>query len=160
MKIFCDLDCTLNNSFERIKRNTLDKACNWKKAYSYNELMKDKPSNEGREFLNYVIKKHPVYILTARPFQHAKEITLEWLSINKFDFTELIVVRKPKDKISFLSSNDFLIDDFSRDHEIYEPYVSLDWHLIRELNKKNKKYFIFDGCWESVKKVYDLSFNE
>ena len=40
-KLYCDIDNTLNNHWERIRRNTTDGWCDFDKAFTYEEHQKD-----------------------------------------------------------------------------------------------------------------------
>ena len=150
MRLFCDLDCTLNNAYIRIKECSSNGECNWSLAYSPERLMLDEPNVLGRIFLKRFKGIHKIIIITARNFNNARDLTQNWLDDNGFPYDELVLVKKPSDKIKYLKKTDFLIDDFSRGHENFAPYKCLDWETINELNVKNKNYYIFDGNWEFV----------
>ncbi len=156
MRIFCDLDSTLNDSYRRVRRFSFDGTCDWKKAYSEIELMKDIPNMKGKNFIEKYNKDYEVIIITARNFKYSKDFTKQWLDNNNFIYSKLIIVKNPLEKIKYLNNNDFLIDDFSQKHEIYDPYKVLNWKMIKYLNKKKKKYLIFKGDWDLAETAFKL----
>ena len=154
-KLFCDIDSTLNNHWERIQRCTINGKCDFSKAFSKEEIMKDKVLDGALESLDKLSLFYEIHFLTARPFDNAYEITKEWLDKNGFKYESIIVVKSPMDKIQHLIKSDCLfIDDLSRRHEIYPPYKILYWNVIRELNRNNIKYEIFKNNWLELEQKY------
>ena len=46
--LYCDIDSTINDHWKRIKRNTSEGICNWSRAFSEEEVMKDKQPFESQ----------------------------------------------------------------------------------------------------------------
>tara|TARA_Y100000361_G_C11151330_1_gene341265 strand:- start:1140 stop:1613 length:474 start_codon:yes stop_codon:yes gene_type:complete len=150
-KLFCDIDCTINNHWERIKKFTKNGSCDFTKAFSRDELMKDKVLPYSKESLKNLSEKYEIHFLTSRPFENAYSITKDWLDSNGFDYTSLIVVKSPMDKLKYVTEDGCVfIDDLSRKHETNPPYKILYWNVIKELNKNNVNYKIFKGDWRQT----------
>jgi len=149
--LYCDIDSTINDHWKRIQRNTVDGKCNWDKAFSEEEVMKDSPLPGAREAIEYLSKYYDVIFLTARAFENAESITKAWLSANNFVYYKLIVVNKSIDKLKYLINTDCIfIDDLSRKHESNPPYTVLYEDTIKLLDKFNVNYIRFKGSWEEV----------
>ena len=152
-KLFCDIDSTINNHWERIQKHTVNGKCNWNKAFSREEIMKDLPLRGSREALQKLSEKYEIHFLTARPFDDAYSITKDWLDREGFEYKSLIVVNKSMDKLPYVKEPGCLfIDDLSRKHETNPPYKILYWDVIRELNKNNVEYEIFKNNWDEILK--------
>ena len=150
-KLFCDIDSTVNNHWERIRRFTKNGSCDWDKAFSREETVKDKVLPDAKESLKKLAEEYEIHFLTARFWDGAYEMTKEWLDKNNFEYKSLIVVKKPMDKLQYVTETDSLfIDDFSRAHDKHPPYKILHWDVIRELNKHNVNYRIFKGDWKKI----------
>lgn len=150
-KLFCDIDSTINNHWERIQRCTTNGKCDFTKAFSREELMKDKVLPYSKEALQKLSEKYEIHFLTARPFDNAYGITKDWLDSNGFNYTSLIVVKSPMDKLKYVTEDGCLfIDDLSKKHETNSPYKILYWNVIKELNKNNVNYKIFRGDWRQT----------
>ena len=154
-KLFCDIDSTINNHWERIQRCTANGKCDFTKAFSREELMKDKVLPYSKEALEKFSKEYEIHFLTARPFDNAHEITKDWLNDNGFEYESLIVVKSPMDKLKYVTEDGCLfVDDLSRKHETNPPYKILYWNVIRELNKNNVNYIIFKNNWKTIMEKY------
>jgi len=150
-KLFCDIDSTINNHWERIQRFTSSGRCDWNKAFSEKEVMKDIPIPGAREALKQLSKKYEIHFLTARPFDNAYNITKAWLDKNKFEYKSIVVVKESIDKLKYVTEDGCLfIDDLSRKHETNPPYKILYWDVIRELNKNNVDYELFKNNWKEI----------
>jgi uncharacterized HAD superfamily protein len=152
-KLFCDIDSTINNHWERIKRFTNEGKCDWGKAFSKEEILKDKVLPGSLEALTQLSSLYEIHFLTARPFKDAFNITKTWLDQNDFFYKSIIVVNQSMDKLKYVIEPDCLfIDDLSRKHETNPPYKILYWDVIKELNKNNVDYEIFKNNWEEILK--------
>lgn len=149
--IYCDLDSTLNDHYNRIKRFTVEGKCDFLKASTEKELLKDLPLPHAIDSLNTLSKDFNIIILTARPFPNAQEITKKWLDLHNFYYDSIIVVKKSLDKIKYVdSSSSLFIDDLSRKHETNPPYKVLYQDTIEELEKRKINYILFKGDWKKV----------
>ena len=149
--LYCDIDSTINDHWKRIQRNTVDGICDWNKAFSKEEVMKDKPLPGVHKALEKLSKLYSIVFLTARSFPDAKNITKAWLSENNFVYYKLIVVNKSIDKIQYLQNkNCILIDDLSKKHERNAPYTILYEDTIEKLKENKIKYILFKGDWNEV----------
>jgi len=150
-KLFCDIDSTINNHWERIKKFTTNGRCDWSKAFSREEIMKDKVLQGSKEALQELSSRYEIHFLTARPFDNAYEITKDWLDSNGFSYESIIVVNSSMEKLKYvIEPNCLFIDDFSKKHEIHPPYKILYWDVIKELNKNNVDYEIFKNNWQEI----------
>lgn len=149
--IYCDLDSTLNDHYNRIKRFTVEGKCDFLKASTEEELLKDLPLPHAIDSLNILSKDFNIIILTARPFPNAQEITKKWLDLHNFYYDSIIVVKKSLDKIKYVDSpSSLFIDDLSRKHETNPPYKVLYQDTIEELEKRKINYILFKGDWKKV----------
>lgn len=123
IKIFCDIDSTINDHWRRIRRNTVP---NWpngrldKKAFTEAEIMEDYPIDYNCVLDNIVLAGAELSFLTARNFIGAREITVKWLKeIAKIAYKELYIVPSMESKIDFLAIHrpDYYIDDFMSGQE-------------------------------------------
>ena len=150
-KLFCDIDGTVNTHWNRIRKFTADGQCDWTKAFSKDEVLKDEVLPGSIEALSEFSKYYEIHFLTARPFNSAYDITKEWLDTNGFEYSSLIVVNNPFDKLRYvMEPNCLFIDDLSRKHETNEPYKILYWDVIHELNKSNVDYELFKNNWKDI----------
>ena len=150
-KLFCDIDGTVNTHWNRIRKFTLDGRCDWIKAFSKEEVLKDEVLPGSIQALSEFSKYYEIHFLTARPFNSAYDITKEWLDTNGFEYSSLIVVNNPFDKLRYvMEPNCLFIDDLSRKHETNEPYKILYWDVIHELNKSNVDYELFKNNWKDI----------
>jgi len=150
-KLFCDIDSTINNHWERIQRCTTNGKCDFIKAFSKEEVMKDEVLPGARESLKELSNRYEIHFLTARDFPNAYDMTREWLNKNGFEYESIIVVNKPMDKLKYVTEAGCLfIDDLSKKHETNPPYKILYWNVIRELNKNNVNYIIFKNNWKTI----------
>lgn len=150
-KLFCDIDSTINDHWKRIQKHTYNNKCNWDKAFSREEIMKDSPLPGAKEALQMLSKEYEIHFLTARPFKDAYSITKTWLDQNGFIYESIIVVNKSMDKLNYVKEpNCLFIDDLSRKHETYPPYTILYKDTISLLNNHNVNYIIFKGDWDEI----------
>lgn len=150
-KLFCDIDGTVNTHWNRIRKFTADGQCDWTKAFSKDEVLKDEVLPGSIEALSEFSKYYEIHFLTARPFNNAYDITKEWLDTNGFEYSSIIVVNTPFDKLRYVTEPHCLfIDDLSRKHETNEPYKILYWDVIHELNRLNVDYELFKNNWQEI----------
>lgn len=154
-KLFCDIDSTINNHWERIRRFTSNGSFDKLKAFSREEIMKDDVLPHSIDSLNKLSSKYEIHFLTARPFKDAYNITKDWLDAKGFKYKSIIVVDRSIDKLKYVTEPGCVfIDDLSRKHEIYPPYTILYWDVIAELNRHNVNYEIFKNNWLEITKKY------
>jgi len=150
-KLFCDIDSTINNHWERVQRFTDNGVPDWNKIFSREEIMKDRVLDGAKEALKELSTEYEIHFLTARPFEDAYSITKDWLDKNNFEYKSIIVVNRSMDKLSYVTEPECLfIDDLSRKHETHPPYTILYWDVIKELNRNNVNYKIFNGDWKAI----------
>ena len=151
-KLYCDIDSTINNHWERIHRWSSNGECNWSKAVSREEIMKDEVLPGALEKLRELSNEYEINFLTARNFADAYNITKDWLDMKGFEYKSITVVKKSKDKPEFLELNgcDLFIDDLSAGQERGPSYVNLYHDTIADLDSRNINYIIFKGDWNNV----------
>jgi len=151
-KLYCDIDSTINNHWERIHRWSNNGICNWKKALSRDEIMKDEVLPGAIEKLTKLSEEYEIHFLTARNFVDAYNITKDWLDLKGIKYESINVVKKSKDKPEFLSNNgcDLFIDDLSAGQEKGPSYVNLYNETIKDLENRKINYIIFKGNWSDV----------
>tara|TARA_R110002153_G_scaffold65181_1_gene174567 strand:- start:1201 stop:1680 length:480 start_codon:yes stop_codon:yes gene_type:complete len=158
MKIFCDIDSTINNHWVRIQKNYENNAIS-DKAWSREEIMKDLPLVGSREALSGLSKSFEINFLTARgDIPDGFNITRDWLDLYDFKYNSLILVKKPIEKVDFMVNNQpsILIDDFSRRQEIGPSYIHLYDDVIKQLKIKKINFFLFKGDWQqTIKEIYE-----
>ena len=153
-KLLCDIDSTINNHWKRIQRCSTDGRCDYSKAFSKEEVMKDEVLPGAKESLKELSNRYEIHFLTARDWDGAYDMTKEWLDKNGFEYESIIVVNKPMDKLKYVTQPDVLfIDDLSRAHDKYPPYKVLYWDVIRELNKNNVNYILFKNKQSKVLRI-------
>ena len=151
-KLYCDIDSTINNHWERIHRWSNNGICNWEKALSRDEIMKDEVLPGVIEKLTKLSEEYEIHFLTARNFVDAYNITKDWLDLKGIKYESINVVKKSKDKPEFLSNNgcDLFIDDLSTDQEKGPSYINLYNETIKDLENRKINYIIFKGNWSDV----------
>jgi 5'(3')-deoxyribonucleotidase len=149
--LYCDIDSTINKHWKRIQRFSVNGKCNWDKAFSEVEIMKDEVLEGSHEALKKLSKVYNIVFLTARPFPDAERITKAWLSVNNFVYSRLVVVKTSKAKIPYvIKKGSLFIDDLARKHESHPPYTILYDDVIKELDQKGVNYIRFKGDWQEV----------
>ena len=151
-KLYCDIDSTINNHWERVHRWSNNGECNWSKALSREEIMKDEVLPGAKETLERLSDKYEIHFLTARNFADAYNITKDWLDLKGFTYESINVVKKSKDKPEFLELNgsDLFIDDLSAGQERGPSYVNLYTETISDLESRGLRYIIFKGDWNDI----------
>ena len=151
-KLYCDIDSTINNHWERVHRWSNNGECNWSKALSREEIMKDEVLPGAKETLERLSDKYEIHFLTARNFADAYNITKDWLDLKGFKYESINVVKKSKDKPEFLELNgsDLFIDDLSAGQERGPSYVNLYTETISDLESRGLRYIIFKGDWNDI----------
>ncbi len=150
-KLFCDIDNTLNNHWERIRRNTTDGWCDFDKAFTYEEHQKDVVLPGSLEAVKELDKHYEIHMLTARWYDNAYEWTKEWLDRFGFPYKSIITCDNTMDKVGIIKDEDcFLVDDLSKKHQVEPPYKVLYWDVIQKLNENNIDYEIFKDNWNEI----------
>ena len=151
-KLYCDVDSTINNHWVRVQKWSNNGVCNWNKALSREEIMKDEVLPGALEKLQELSEDYEIHFLTARNFKDAYSITKDWLDLKGFEYESINVVNKSKDKPQFLELNgsDLFIDDLSAGQEKGPSYVNLYNDTISDLESKKINYIIFKGNWKEI----------
>jgi hypothetical protein len=157
MKIFCDIDSTINNHWVRIQRNTtigkngsVDLS---DKAFTREEMMQDEPLAGSKDAIKRLKEEHEIHFLTARgAIKDGFNITKDWLNYHDFEYDSLVLVERTMQKVEFMSSHrgSLLIDDLSRMQHIGASYIHLYGDVIKELEKNNINFILFKGSWGDV----------
>jgi len=134
-KLFCDIDNTLNNHWERIRHQ------------------KDVVLPGSLEAVKELDKHYEIHMLTARWYDNAYEWTKEWLDRFGFPYKSIITCDNTMDKVGIIKDEDcFLVDDLSKKHQVEPPYKVLYWDVIQKLNENNIDYEIFKDNWSEILK--------
>tara|TARA_R110000803_G_scaffold210801_1_gene283814 strand:- start:521 stop:1000 length:480 start_codon:yes stop_codon:yes gene_type:complete len=151
-KLFCDIDSTVNDHWKRIQRFTVNGTCDWHRAFSRDEILKDGVLPNAVESINKLSQKYEVHFLTARPFANAYEITESWLIQSGFtNYNSILIVDKSMDKLKYVTEpNCLFIDDLSRKHETNPPYTILYNDVITMLDHHNVDYELFKNNWNDI----------
>ena len=154
-KIFCDIDSTINNHRERIKRNTIG---GWPgtvidpKAFTRGEVLKDLPIPEALSALNKLNRLYSVHFLTSRVWDYPEgALTKEWLDLHGFKYGSVNIVKSHHDKVNFLAKvNPYAyIDDFT----IYQEreYLEVLNDLILSIRSKcTCIVFRYNNNWSQI----------
>jgi len=151
-KLYCDIDSTINNHWVRVGKWSKDGKCDWSRATSREEVMKDDVLPGALEKLQELSKEYEIHFLTARNYKDAYSITKDWLDSKGFTYESINVVKKSIDKPEFLELNgcDLFIDDLSAGQERGPSYVNLYHETIAQLDARNLNYIIFKGAWGDI----------
>ena len=150
--IFCDIDNTINNAGERIKRLGLTPA-----AYTNEAMMQDQPL-PGAVYYNHLLcKQFQVIFLTARgQVPNAYEVTKKWLTQHAFNYDKIHIVNNADDKLNVMksyshvqASNMVLIDDFMIHHEKEDGPI-LNIPLTSLLDQHKVSYITFNNDWKQT----------
>lgn len=164
MKIFCDIDSTVNNHWVRIQRNTTigkNGSVNISdKAFAREEMMQDEPLAGSKDAIKKLKEEHEIHFLTARgAIKDGFNITKDWLNYHDFEYDSLMLVEKTMQKVELMSGyrDSLLIDDLSRMQHIGASYIHLYRDVIKELEKNNINFILFKGSWVDVlDKIYGV----
>jgi hypothetical protein len=145
-KLYCDIDSTVNNHHERIKRWTLPP---WPgkevhpNAFTPEEVLMDSPVFGSNDALKKLSRKYEIHWLTARP-KNLESATFEWLKKYGYPIDSITLVDNMDKKVDFLKDRevDLFIDDFSTDHE--KANTRLRYDVIKKLKKYNVNYEVFN----------------
>jgi hypothetical protein len=151
-QLYCDIDSTINNHWVRVHKWSNNGNCDWDKALSRAEIMKDDVLPGALEKLELLSKDYEIHFLTARNFADAYNITKDWLDLKGFQYESINVVKKSKDKPEFLELNgsDLFIDDLSAGQERGPSYINLYHDTIADLEARKINYIIFKGDWSKI----------
>ena len=156
-KLYCDIDSTINNHHERIRRWTLPSWPGKKihpNAFTVIEVMKDKPAFGSQKAIKKLSQKYEIHWISTRP-PHLESATIAWLQKYNYPIGSLTLVDNMMDKPDFLKSQevDIFIDDFLTNHE--KAKTKLRYDVIKKLDRLQIKYEIFDPIsnnWERIVK--------
>ena len=151
--LFCDIDGTVNYHCKRIRKWTIPKWPGYKinpKAFTREEIMKEEPIEDSIESLKNLSHFYKIKFLSARNFPDAYNITADWLDVNCFTYDELLIVKKPLDKIEILKKHKdcLFIDDLQRGHQYEQTEFYND--VIFLLKKHNIRFKIFCNNWKHI----------
>lgn len=152
--IYCDIDNTICNNIERLKKYKEGNYINFKKMTS-NDIQTDTVINESVKYNNLLFKLYDIKFITARNKIHnAYDETTKWLDNNNFKYSELIIVNKLEDKFKYLQNKEFvtIIDDFKINYENDEPELVIETISMFENNKLN--FDVFKNNWEDLYNKY------
>lgn len=158
--LFTDIDSTINNHWERIKRFAIGDYPPRQidpKAFSEEEVLKDQVAFESVYWLNrFKEAGWKIHYLSARP-KHLLNATTTWLDRHHFPVDTLNLVDSAHDKPSFLKSVsvDLFVDDLARNHENGEPILYHE--IISKLKKIGIPFVIFKGDWSEIYSKYALT---
>ena len=151
--IYCDIDSTINNHHLRIKKWTKDGVIN-KKAYSYEEIMKDEVLPNSVISNHKLYEKFNIYFITSRKkFPNAYNATKDWLENNNFRYDKIILTDNLGEKIQYIKNDKYtkiFIDDFTKKHHLDKPI--LDIENINKFKKENIPFIIFKNNWNEITK--------
>ena len=158
-KLFCDIDGTVTDHSQRIRRWTLP---SWPgnaihpNAFSEEEVMGDKPAFASQEALAKLSEEYDIHWITTRP-AHLETVTLLWLQKHNYPVVSLTLVGNLKDKPAILKREGaaLYVDDLMTDHEKAKTKLRAD--VVKELKKLKVKYEIFDPVsnnWSDIVKKY------
>jgi len=113
MKLYCDIDSTLNDHWNRIKKH----GCG-QKAFTESAVMKDTPLPYSVEVMNELAEKYEISYLTARGWDDGT-VTKKWLKKHGYPKGEILIVNSLSDKLPVLAEEkpDVFIDDFETGQE-------------------------------------------
>lgn len=150
VKLYCDVDNTINLHWKRIRRFTVNGVCDYSKANSYEEVLKDEVLDGSVEAITELSKKYQIHFLTARNYHRAFEVTKEWLDKHKFPYSSIIVVSGPEQKLAHLNDETVFIDDLSRSHEKNLPYHVLYTEVIKKVKDTGTVFELFHNNWNDI----------
>tara|TARA_B100000131_G_C18011693_1_gene570768 strand:+ start:402 stop:899 length:498 start_codon:yes stop_codon:yes gene_type:complete len=158
-QLYCDIDSTINNHWERIKKWSLPSFPGTDihpNAFTREEVMKDKVLNCSLDVLNRFKEEWDIHFLSARDFKDSYEITKDWLDLYKFPYTSINVVDRSSDKPIFLRNKivHLFIDDFSYGQERGNSYIELYTEVIRDIERMGIRYEIFRDNWKEIENKY------
>lgn len=159
--IICDIDSTLSDHWNRIRRNTLPL---WPggvvshKAWSREEVLQDVLLPSCHEVL-CLLEGYGYYIkyLTARGWTHARRITIEQLEQWELpNPTDVLFTSNMVDKVKVLSSVDceYYIDDFTSGQENAIPTFRKD--IAEAIQNLGIKVIAFRNDWLDVLKQIQI----
>lgn len=157
LKLFCDIDGTVNYHYKRIRKWTLPKWPGEKidlRAFTREEILKDEVIPDSVNALKELSNYFDIYFLTARDFPNAYKITKEWLDTMGFLYDGIHIVSTPIEKVKFLKKHksDLFIDDLQRGHQTSKVEYYDD--VITQLIKSNIRFEIFSNNWDAIMVKY------
>lgn len=151
--LYCDIDSTVNNHWERIKKWAIGNRPPRKidpKAFSEKEVLKDNVAFNSSYWINEFKKAGwEIHWLSARPYYLYKATEL-WLKKNNFPVDSIKLVNTSADKFIYLQAKqvDLFVDDFTKGQEndnteVYEDVIAL-------FEKSSIPFVVFKGDWEKI----------
>lgn len=151
--IYIDIDGTIANNIERIKKWSLpkwplNKNKNQVLDNKYNEdLLIDTPIEYSNEIINMLYEHYNIIFITARNNYY---LTKKWLLEYKYYHTELILADMNK-KIDIMAKDSnfyYFIDDFTKGYE-YGSFI-LRKDMIEKIKKLKLNYCICNNNWYNI----------
>tara|TARA_R110000765_G_scaffold423931_1_gene533605 strand:- start:309 stop:812 length:504 start_codon:yes stop_codon:yes gene_type:complete len=164
--LYCDIDSTVNNHWERIKKWAIPSFPGHSihpRAFTREEIMKDKPLPGAKRILNMFKEGgYKIIFLTARKFDDAYGITTDWLDEHGFVYDDVIVVDNSEAKVPIIQKAmeedkmDLFIDDFSAGQEYGPSYKNLYVGVIQDLQILGAHVEVFKGDWQEVEEKFEI----
>lgn len=137
--IYCDIDCTISDSENRIKTYSLNN-----QYQMPDKIITDVPIDGSVEALNIMFKKYKIIFITSRKlFLDGMNTTKKWLLQNNFNYHGIIFTSSPEEKIDFFDKEKeyIFIDDLTTNHHVQ---TCDDKKTISILDKLKVNYLKFD----------------
>lgn len=125
--IIVDIDNTVNNQAERLRRFTVNGQCDFKQANRFDLLMRDVPLPGSASLISELSIQSRIVWLTSRSV-NLMPATFYWLKKNRFPVNAIICTGTMLRKILFLQifakkhNIEFVIDDMKEGYESGTPY--------------------------------------
>jgi len=113
------------------------------------------------EFMDYLTSRHIAVIVTSRPEEHMKDITLEWLAKHKIKYSDLLFMDEKRDNDKYITGlkNGYKFDLFIED--CYEfavkilkydiPVILIDYPWNRQEDKQCNNLYRMTNLREVLK---------
>ena len=137
--IFVDIDNTVTNQADRLRRFMKDGRCDFKKANHVSQIIHDIPLPDSVSLIRELSTKFQIVWLTSRNIK-LFPVTYFWLRKSNFPVYVLVCTGSMLRKIQFLEifktrhSIQFIVDDMKEGHEIGIPNYVLPVKLFLERN--------------------------
>lgn len=145
MKIYCDIDSTLNNHWVRVKKYK-----GAREAFTEDAVMQDIPLPYSVEVMNELSRKYEISYLTARGWDDGTT-TRKWLKKHGYPTGEILIVNSLADKIPVLAEDrpEIFIDDFETGQE--KDCHTFHCDRVIEIENMGIKV-IYDIDWQKIRK--------
>lgn len=143
MVIYCDIDSTVNDHWNRIEIGLQPTEAN---------IMKDNPLPHAIECVNKISDRFDFNFLSARYYFEAYDITLKWLAFHGFKYNTLRLVESMDFKYRFLIDNrcDIYIDDFTSGQERGQKNLTHRNDLVSKIQNIGIEVFVFKNNWPEI----------